>query len=378
MSARVFFAPARVNLIGEHIDYSGGDVLPAALTMGTWVRLTPNHTNVLRVTAEDLPGVTVACPIDRLDLFRGKGWGAYQLGVAALLRDFGLALSGCDLHFWGNIPFGAGLSSSASIEVATAFALASVFGTEPIDLPALAVLSQRVENEFVGVSCGIMDQYASACGKRDHAMLLSCDTLACRYVPLDFTGYRLILTNTNKKRSLADSKYNERRAESEAAFARLRTVYPDKHNLCEITPDELSAAAHLFQNAPIPFARAEHAVSEQARVHAAAEALSSGRLARFGRLLHESNTSLRERYEVTGKHLDALYDAICKAPGVLGSRMTGAGFGGCNVSLVAADAAEEFCTVVSRRYEKKTGLVPSFYFSEIGAGAHEVTEEELV
>ncbi len=370
---RFFFAPARVNLIGEHIDYLGGDVLPAALSMGTLVLAAENEENLLRLAAEDLPGIAITCPLDKLDFFRGKGWGAYQLGAAALLRDAGEAIRGKDLLFCGDIPFGAGLSSSASIEVATGVAL-----TEKAGSPELAVLCQRVENEFVGLNCGIMDQYASACGKKNHAMLLNCATLACTHVPLDFCDYRLVITNSNKKRGLADSKYNERRAESEEALKILKTLYPDRDYLCAITPEELEDAKHLFSDAPILYKRARHATHEQARVHRAAECLKDGNLSEFGALLHASNASLRDDYEVTGEHLDALYNAICSTDGVLGSRMTGAGFGGCNVSLVHRDAIEAFQTEVARKYKEKTGLSPSFYLSDIGDGARELKKEELV
>lgn len=369
---RVFFAPARVNLIGEHIDYLGGDVLPAALEMGTLVLAAENGTNLVRLCAEDLPGVFLSCPLEKLNFFRGKGWGSYQLGVCALLQESGAHLVGKDLLFCGNIPFGAGLSSSASIEVACAVAMAEHAGT-----PDLAVLCERVENEFVGLNCGIMDQYASACGKKNHAMLLNCETLACSYVPLDLQDTCLVITNSNKKRALSDSKYNERRSESEEAFSRLLRAYPGRKNLCSITEDELFAAKGLFSDAPLLFARAKHAISEQARVHRAVACLKEKDLAGFGALLHESNRSLREDYEVTGPHLDALYDAICAADGVLGSRMTGAGFGGCNVSLVRKDAVSAFQEEVSARYQNATGIIPSFYLSGIADGARELTKEEL-
>jgi len=370
---RFFFAPARVNLIGEHIDYLGGDVLPAALSMGTLVLAAENGENLIRLAAEDLPGISIACPLDKLDFFRGKGWGSYQLGVAALLRDAGEEIKGKDMLFYGDIPFGAGLSSSASIEVATGVAL-----TEKVGSPELAVLCQRVENEFVGLNCGVMDQYASACGKRNHAMLLNCATLACTHVPLDLGDYRLVIVNSNKKRGLADSKYNERRAESEEALKRLQTVYPDCEYLCAVSPEQLESAKHLFTDAPILFRRARHAASEQARVHRAAECLKEGNLSEFGGLLHQSNISLRDDCEVTGAHLDALYDAICSVDGVLGSRMTGAGFGGCNISLVHKDAIDSFQAEVSVKYSKKVGITPSFYLSDIGDGAREVSKEELL
>ena len=370
---KFFFAPARVNLIGEHIDYHGGDVMPAALDMGTLIIAAENGTDTLRLCAEDLPGISVACPLDKLNFFRGKGWGSYQLGVAAFLSERGETLRGMDMLFCGDIPFGAGLSSSASIEVATAVALTGQKGS-----PSLAVLCQRVENEFVGLNCGIMDQYASACGKKDHAMLLNCDTLSCSYVPLDLKDACLVITNTNKKRGLADSKYNERRGESEEALARLKAVYPGRTYLCQFTEEELKESIGLFADAPILFDRALHVVTEQARVHKAAECMKNGDLVGFGELLHASNLSLRDKYEVTGEHLDALYDAICAVEGVYGTRMTGAGFGGCNVSLVKKDAVETFKTEVSARYEKQTGIVPSFYLSGIGEGARELSKEELV
>ena len=374
---KFFYAPARVNLIGEHVDYSGGCVFPAALTQFTLVLAAKNGENVIRVAADDVEGAMVCAPLDKLKLFRGKSWGAYQLGVAHELMADGFPVCGCDMLFYGTVPFGSGLSSSASIEVATAVALCGLVPeADAPSMPELALIGQRTENNFVGLNCGIMDQFASACGREGHAMLLNCDTLEHTYVPLELGDCSLVIINSNKPRGLADSKYNERRAESERALELLRQEIHDLPCLCAISPSEFHRHGRLFKNDPIPFKRAQHAVKENARTFESVEVLKAGDLARFGELMKASHESLRYLYEVTGEHLDTLFDAACAHPATVGARMTGAGFGGCTVNIVKTDGVEDFIDYVGRVYTERTGITPSFYISRAGRGAGELSREE--
>lgn len=374
---RFFYAPARVNLIGEHIDYSGGCVFPAALTQFTLVLAAPNDEGVIRVAADDVDGAQVVAPLNRLKLFRGKGWGSYQVGVAHELMASGFEVTGCDLLYYGTVPFGSGLSSSASIEVATAVAMCGLSPDSKVpSMKEIALIGQRTENSFVGLNCGIMDQFASACGKEDHAMLLNCDTLEHKYVPLKLGDCSLVIINSNKPRGLADSKYNERRAESERALELLREELPELGCLCQITPEEFYAHEHLFKNDPIPFMRAKHAVEENARTFDSAEVLAKGDLNRFGELMKASHISLRDLYEVTGEHLDALFDAAVSHPATVGARMTGAGFGGCTVNIVKRDGVDDFIKTVGEAYISRCGITPSFYISRAGRGAGELSLEE--
>lgn len=363
-----FFAPCRVNLIGEHIDYNGGLVFPAAMTMKNVAAVRKRNDRIIRLATDTIPGAMVAFPIDQLELFRGKSWGAYQLGVAYEMERAGYALSGCDMYFTGNVPFGSGLSSSASLEVVTALALAVLSGVGSPDMPQLAVLSQKAENNYVGLNCGIMDQFIVANGKADHAMLLDCETLAFEHVPLHLEGYRVVATNSNKHRSLNDTAYNTRRSQCAQALSDLRERIPDLKNLCALTPEEFEILkGTLSDPSLVPIVR--HAVTENQRVLDSAEALKNGDLAAFGRLLVASHESLRDDYDITGKEIDALNDAALAAPGVIGSRMTGGGGGGCIVSIVKEEKIEEFRDSVAKEYTDKTGLIPSFYVSDIGDGA---------
>ncbi|MCL6549155.1 MAG: galactokinase [Alicyclobacillus sp.] len=382
---RVFFAPGRVNLIGEHIDYNGGYVLPAAIEQGTWVLVRPREDRLLRMASTAFPEV-VACSVDELTPRAEDGFANYPKGVVWALKEAGLPVQGADLLFHGNLPAGAGLSSSASIQMATAIAFNEICGggsaggahegraTARLSLVRLAQLAQRSENEFVGVQCGIMDQFAVAMGVRDHALLLDCGSLQHRPVPVRIQGYRMVITNTCKPRSLTESKYNERRQECESALAALRQSRPGLRHLAELSPSDLAWAAELISH-PVWFRRVRHVVTENARVLAAARALEAGDAEAFGRLLAASHLSLREDYEVTGLELDALAEAAWEAPGCAGSRMTGAGFGGCTVSFVEDGAVDAFTAYVRAAYERRTGLSPSFYITGIGSGAREVTEE---
>lgn len=363
----LFFAPGRVNLIGEHIDYNGGYVFPAALELGNYVLARLNGTNTVRLAANDLSGLIVSCGLDALETKKGKNWGSYQLGVFDELKKLGIPVAGCDMLFFSTLPFGAGLSSSASIEVATAVAALGLCGAE-MSMPEVALMCQRAENRFVGVNCGIMDQYACANGRAGHGMLLDCATLCCEHVPLNMAGYRIVIGNTNKKRGLADSKYNERRGECELALELFREKKPGLKNLCELSSGELEALLPLISDKNVQ-KRVIHVVTENERVHSSVSLLKKGDIAGFGRLLNESHMSLKDLYEVTGPELDAMSELARKYPGCAGSRMTGAGFGGCTVSVVKTEAVEGFIAEVSAGYAEKTGLKPDFYVSGAGQGA---------
>ena len=372
---RVFMAPGRVNLIGEHTDYNGGYVFPAALTMNTTVIARKRDDNLIHLCATDLPD-RVEADITKLDSYKHLKWGNYQIGVAYELEKLGYEIVGCDMLSHGTIPYGGGLSSSASIEVSTAILFAT-FSNEKkglpnnIDMIEMAKVSQRTEHTYAGVNCGIMDQFASAMGKKDHAIFLNCKNLDYSLVPLKMDGYKLVIANTNKKRGLADSKYNERRSECEAAFELLKDAVPGATCLGDISAEQFAANAHLIENETVR-KRAQHVIEEDDRVLRSVEALKDGDLITFGALMTQSHNSLRDLYEVTGVELDTLVEEALKIDGTIGSRMTGAGFGGCSVSLVREDAVERFIETVGKEYEKKIGYAASFYVSDIGDGGMEL------
>ncbi len=372
---RVFMAPGRVNLIGEHTDYNGGYVFPAALTMNTTVIARKRDDNLIHLCATDLPD-RVEADITKLDSYKHLKWGNYQIGVAYELEKLGYEIVGCDMLSHGTIPYGGGLSSSASIEVSTAILFAT-FSNEKkglpnnIDMIEMAKVSQRTEHTYAGVNCGIMDQFASAMGKKDHAIFLNCKNLDYSLVPLKMDGYKLVIANTNKKRGLADSKYNERRSECEAAFELLKDAVSGATCLGDISAEQFAANAHLIENETVR-KRAQHVIEEDDRVLRSVEALKAGDLATFGALMTQSHNSLRDLYEVTGVELDTLVEEALKIDGTIGSRMTGAGFGGCSVSLVREDAVERFIETVGKEYEKKIGYAASFYVSDIGDGGMEL------
>jgi galactokinase len=366
-SIQTFFAPGRVNLIGEHTDYNGGYVFPCALQYGTYLVIRPNGSGLMRfaTTNFDQPCSIPASGFSRQDV----KWVNYPLGVMDQMVKRGLVMKGMDLLFSGDVPSGAGLSSSASIEMVTAVALNEILDMH-WDMLELIKIGQRAENEFVGVNCGIMDQFASGLGKTDHAVYLDCATLDYELVPLVLGDHRLMISNTNKRRGLSDSKYNERRAECESAAAAIARTEP----ISQL--GELGYARFLDLQDRIPDEtvrkRAHHVVSENQRVLEAVRSLRQSDLAQFGQLMNASHDSLRDDYEVTGMELDTLVEEARKVEGVLGSRMTGAGFGGCTVSLVHKDAINRFITEVGAGYYAKTGLQPDFYVGEVGDGARKL------
>ncbi|MBB6672563.1 galactokinase [Cohnella nanjingensis] len=370
---RVFHAPGRVNLIGEHTDYNGGAVFPAALTFGTTLLARPRGDRSLGLASTNFP-LTRTVSADELVFREEDDWTNYPKGVVWELNHRGLPLStGYDLLYHGEIPNGAGLSSSASIEVVTAFALLTLEGKRT-DTVEIAVWSQHAENEFVGVKCGIMDQFAVANGKKDHAIHLDCDTLRYELVPFQSGDYKLVIGNTNKRRGLVDSKYNERRAQCEQAVRDLRAAFPELTLLGQLSLADFEANEGLIADETVR-RRARHVVEEIDRVGRSIEVLRANDLAAFGALMNASHDSLRDLYEVTGDELDAMVSAAREVPGVLGSRMTGAGFGGCTISLVHQDSVEKFIAQVGSRYEAATGLHPDFYVCDIGDGVREIKEE---
>lgn len=372
---RVFFAPGRVNLIGEHTDYNGGYVFPAALSLGTWVFVRPRDDGSLRFASTAF-SAQVRVTVHDLQFAVEDDYANYPKGVMWALAQAGVKLTGADCLFAGNMPNSAGLSSSASVEMATAVAMDALAGSH-LPRVELVKLGQKAENQFVGVNSGIMDQFASGMGKAEHALLLDCATLDYRLVPIHMPQHHLVMANTNKKRGLADSKYNERWNECQQALALLQVVRPTLQHLAEIDPAEWDFVQEAVTD-PVLLRRVHHVVFEHARTKAAADRLGAGDLVAFGELMNASHASLRDDYEVTGPELDALAEAAWDVEGCIGSRMTGAGFGGCTVSLVRNDALEVFQSQVAARYEKSTGLRPTFYISAIGDGAREVTQEVQV
>ncbi|MFF2157497.1 galactokinase [Paenibacillus chitinolyticus] len=368
----VFHAPGRVNLIGEHTDYNGGYVFPAALTFGTTLLLRKNKEGLLRMASTnfDYKG---SCSLDDVVYREEDDWMNYPKGVVAKLQQRGQGpRSGYDMLYHGEIPNGAGLSSSASIEVVTGYGLLEAEGY-PADRVELALLAQKAENEFMGVNCGIMDQFAVANGRKDHAILLMCDTLEYELVPFQSGSYKLVIGNTNKRRGLVDSAYNERRSQCEQAVRDLQTRFPDLTLLGQISLEQFEANKDVIKD-DIVRRRAQHVVEEIDRVLKSIDVLKANDLEAFGRLMTGSHESLSDLYEVTCRELDVMVEAALSVPGVLGSRMTGAGFGGCTVSLVHEDSIEAFREKVGSIYKEQTGLTGDFYVCSIGDGVNRVQD----
>ncbi len=359
----LFTAAGRINVIGEHVDYCGGKVFPAALNLRCNVYGKKTDGNTIRMAFRGIEGV-VELEIDKLDSYRHLPIGNYQAGVAYFLQKDGLTVPACDLYYDCTVPFGSGLSSSAAIEVATAVALTEYAGM-PYDKVKIALLAQKAENQYAGVNCGIMDQFASAMGKKDHAVLLDCSTLQYEYVPLQLREYCLVVANCNKPHNLVESKYNIRRQEVETALKLIQQKI-DVACLAEVTPEQFNEVKYLLSG--VVTRRAEHVVMECARVNQAVIALKKGDLEELGRLLNESHYSLRDLYEVTGKELDTLSEFARKETDCLGSRMIGAGFGGCTISIVKKTAVEGFIRHVGKAYYDTVGYRASFYETSIEDG----------
>ncbi len=364
----LFFSPGRVNLIGEHTDYNGGYVFPCALNYGTYLLIRKIKGNALKFSTINFDD-DIETALNGLFVNSGKKWINYPLGVINEFLKKGVEISGLEFLYYGDVPNGAGLSSSASIEMVTSVALNELFKAG-LDTLELVKMSQKAENLFVGMNCGIMDQFAVGFGKKDHAIFLNCDTLSFENVPVQLDGYSLIITNTNKRRGLTDSKYNERRSECEKAVELLQAYKPIR-NLSELNTDETGILAKFIKD-PVVLRRARHVISENGRVLEAVKVLKDNNIIRFGELMNLSHDSLKDDYEVTGKELDALVYEGRKLPGVIGTRMTGAGFGGCTVSIVRKGEVAKFMTELTTAYKNITGLIPEFYQPEIGNGAGKI------
>ena len=368
-----FFAPGRVNLIGDHTDYNGGLVFPAALTMGTYLTVTERFDHFSCGFSSDNEPRSFTLRDGQLTE-RQHAWVDYPLGVLKEFSDRGWSVEGYDFHFRGDLPIGAALSSSASIEMVTAYALNELNGA-PFSRVELAQICQHAENDFVGMNCGIMDQFASAFGKKNCAIALDCNTLEYEHVPVEMQGFKFVIANSNKPRGLVDSEYNQRRAECQQALEIIQQHIPVE-NLCQLAMEQFNAVAqHLDGNV---LRRARHAVRENVHVQEAITALKGGDMLRFGQLMNASHASLRDDYEVTCPETDFLATFAQQFPGVLGSRMTGAGFGGCTVTLIAEERVEEFIRTLGEAYTQRFGLQADFYMAELGDGAGECGVPKIV
>lgn len=364
---KVYFAPGRVNLIGEHTDYNGGHVFPCALTMGTYAAVRQRDDNKLRFYSANFEKLgVIECSLDELVWTKEADWTNYPKGVMWAYGQKGYRFDkGFDMYYFGNIPNGSGLSSSASIEVLTALVLKDTFGFDT-SFTDMALISQFAENKFNKVNCGIMDQFAIAMGKAGHAIFLDTSNLSYEYAPVKLDNAKIVISCSNKKRGLGDSKYNERRAECEEALEELQKVI-DIKTLGDLSEEAFERYKSAIKS-EVRQRRAKHAVYENQRTIKAVKALKEGDIEEFGRLMIASDTSLREDYEVTGKELDTLVAAALKQPGVIGSRMTGAGFGGCTVSIVKTDAVDNFIEKVGKEYKDTIGYAADFYVADIGGG----------
>ncbi len=360
-----YFSPGRVNLIGEHTDYNGGFVFPCALSFGIYCLVRKTDRKTVKFASVNMP-FEAEVKVEDLNKAIGKEWVNYPIGVFAQFMKKGLTFDkGADMLFFGDVPTGAGLSSSAALEVVTGVVINDLYGFG-IDRIELALMGQKAEHEFALVNCGIMDQFVSAMGKKDHAVFLNCDTLAYDLVPVILDGVKIVISNTNSPHKLDSGKYNERVAECHAAVKAIQP-YQQITALGEISWEDFLKVEDKIENETVR-RRARHVVSEIQRTEDAVKALKAGDLLKFGELMNGSHDSLRDDYEVTGLELDTMVEEGRKIDGVIGTRMTGGGFGGCTVSLVKEGAIDNFIEQVGKNYEAKTGLKPLFYVAEIGDG----------
>ena len=369
---RFYFSPGRVNLIGEHTDYNGGHVFPCALTIGTYGVARKRGDRIIRLYSENFSKMgVIETSLDDLVYRENAGWTNYPKGIVWTFQEKGYPVeTGFDMLMYGNIPNGSGLSSSASVELLMGIILKDLLGYEDLTMINLALMGQYGENNFNGMNCGIMDQFAIAMGKKDHAIFLDTQNLQYEYAPIRMDGYKIVIAASNKKRRLTDSKYNERRAECEKALKDIQSVKMI-HALGELTEEGFEQIKDAVKD-PVCRKRAKHAVYENQRTIKAVKALRNNDLETFGKLMNASHVSLRDDYEVTGKELDTLVEAAWKQEGVVGSRMTGAGFGGCTVSIVKEEAVDAFIKNVGEIYEKEIGYGADFYVVEIGDGTRRI------
>lgn len=371
---RFFFSPGRINLIGEHTDYNGGNVFPAAITFGTYGVVREREDRRVQLYSENFPekGI-IEFSLDSLEYDTAHNWANYPKGMIRYVQEiFGTLPNGFDLLINGNIPNGAGLSSSASLEMLMGVILDEVYNLK-IDRLELVKLGQKVENKFIGVNSGIMDQFAIGMGKENCGILLDCQTLTYEYAPLNLENHKIIIMNTNKRRELADSKYNERRAQCEEALRRLQAKL-DIEALGSLTEEQFEGNRELIGDELLE-KRAKHAVYENGRTIKALKALKEGNLTYFGELMNASHTSLKNDYEVTGIELDTLVNAAWSQKGTVGARMTGAGFGGCAIALVEKNGVDLFIKEVAESYKEKIGYEATFYVASIGDGTKELKGE---
>ncbi|MBS5311266.1 MAG: galactokinase [Clostridiales bacterium] len=367
--ARFYFSPGRVNLIGEHTDYNGGHVFPCALTLGTYGAARKREDNKIHFYSMNLNSFgVVEASLDDLTNKKEYNWANYPLGVVWAFKEKGHTItSGFDMVIWGNIPNGSGLSSSASLEVLTGVILTDLFEIKDLSMTDLALIGQYSENNFNGCNCGIMDQFAVAMGKKDHAIFLDTSDLSYEYAPCILDGAKIVITNSKVKHSLVDSAYNDRRNECAAALKALQSEL-DIQALGDLTPEEFEAHKSLIKD-EIQLQRAKHAVYENQRTIDAVTALKAGDIERFGKLMNQSHISLRDDYDVSCEEIDILVDLAWKIPGVLGSRITGGGFGGCTVSIVKDESVDTFIETIGKTYLEKVGHEAEFYTVDIGDGA---------
>ncbi|GEO79268.1 galactokinase [Companilactobacillus mindensis DSM 14500] len=373
---KLFFSPGRINLIGEHTDYNGGNVFPCAISLGTYAAFGNRDDNQIKMYSANIPDTGVInLTLDDLEYNQADNWANYPKGMLYLLQKAGYKLThGFNLYIHGNLPDGAGLSSSASIELLMGNIANDVFqlGIDQLDL---VKMGQQNENEYIGVNSGIMDEFAVGMGKKDQAILLDTNTMEYHYAPVELGDHVIVIMNTNKHRELADSKYNERRSQCEKALALLQTKLNIK-SLGELSIDDFDRNSYLI-NDDILIRRARHAVFENQRTLKAIKLLKENNLVEFGKLVNASHVSLHYDYEVTGVELDTLVEAAWQQPSVLGARMVGAGFGGCAIAFVAKDQVENFETNVGKLYQEKIGYKADFYLAEIADGPREIKLSEV-
>lgn len=366
---RLYRAPGRVNLIGEHTDYNDGFVMPAAIGLYCWVAIAPRSDRQLLLHSSNF-SQSISVDLDDPALARRDQWTDYVVGTAVALEQDGYRLRGADILISGEIPFGSGLSSSAAIEVATGYALLDNAGL-PVDLTRLALACRRGENEFVGARVGIMDQFISAHGREGHALMLDCRSLNFKLLPIP-QEVSLAICNTGVKHSIAGGEYNQRRAQCEEGVRLLSAALPAIRALRDVSPAQLEQHKQLLPE--LIYRRCRHIVTENDRVQQAAAALSAGDLAKFGALMAASHRSLRDDYEVSCRELDIMVEIADAQPGLIGARMTGGGFGGCTVNLVRAEAGENFRVHMAAAYETQTGIRPEIYVLSAADGVHRITE----
>lgn len=364
-----FFSPSRINIIGEHIDYNGGKVLPCAISIGTYGIARKNDDEKFNITSLNIKPSYSLTKNDFTSYKTENTWANYVMGVVKYIEQKGYKIGGFDLLIYGNIPNGSGLSSSASLELLIGQIINTLYNDNNIPILELIKIGQQTENEFIGINSGIMDQFIIGIGKKDNAVLINTDTLEYEYHPFILKGYKIVILNTNKRRELKDSKYNERRAECDEGLSILKELI-DINNLCELQEKDFYLINRLIELSIRK--RVQHVVEENKRVIKAQQALSSNDIKTLGKLLIESDNSLRELYEVTGPYLDAMTKYANSATGCVGARMTGAGFGGCCIAIVEENKIDEFIKEVSAKYKEETGLDGEFIIADVDDGVREI------